>query len=179
MPEIRKNFNLDVAITFLWNFSEKFWHNPQNFEVRSFDQILILVSKFRSRLHLCKLTFNNRSEISLDTGSVTTFAAEMGRLSYFAIQVQSWFVKTLSNRGEHGQDQDWISCRILAIFSDQDWIWILVWFLQLNFSESDSRCHKLWWQCFLCYVFILSVCAALITINDHVTSSLIFSAKWK
>jgi len=29
-------------------------------------------------------------------------------------------------RGEHGQDQDWISCRILAIFSDQDWIWILI-----------------------------------------------------
>jgi len=26
--------------------------------------------------------------------------------------------------GEHGQDKDWISCRILAIFSDQDWIWI-------------------------------------------------------
>jgi len=29
-------------------------------------------------------------------------------------------------RGEHGQDQDWISYRILAIFSDQDWIWIFV-----------------------------------------------------
>jgi len=27
-------------------------------------------------------------------------------------------------RGEHGQDQDWMSCRILAIFLDQDWIWI-------------------------------------------------------
>jgi len=27
---------------------------------------------------------------------------------------------------EHGQDQDWISCRIFAIFFDQDWIWILI-----------------------------------------------------
>jgi len=26
-------------------------------------------------------------------------------------------------RGEHGQDQDWIYCRILAISFDQDWIW--------------------------------------------------------
>jgi len=29
-------------------------------------------------------------------------------------------------RGEHGQDQVWISCRILAIFLDQDWIWIFI-----------------------------------------------------
>jgi len=29
-------------------------------------------------------------------------------------------------RGEHGQDRDCISCRILAIFSDQDWIWIFI-----------------------------------------------------
>jgi len=29
-------------------------------------------------------------------------------------------------RGEHGQDQDWISYRILAIFLDQDWIWIFI-----------------------------------------------------
>ena len=28
------------------------------------------------------------------------------------------------SRGEHGQEQDWISCRILAIFLEQDWIWI-------------------------------------------------------
>jgi len=27
-------------------------------------------------------------------------------------------------RGEHGQDQDWIFCRILAIFLD--WIWIFI-----------------------------------------------------
>jgi len=32
----------------------------------------------------------------------------------------------LSSRGEHGQDQDWISCRILAIILDQDWIWIFI-----------------------------------------------------
>jgi len=27
---------------------------------------------------------------------------------------------------EHGQDQDWISWRIRAIFSEQDWIWIFI-----------------------------------------------------
>jgi len=29
-------------------------------------------------------------------------------------------------RGEYGQDQDRICCRILAIFLDQDWIWIFI-----------------------------------------------------
>ena len=29
-------------------------------------------------------------------------------------------------RGEHGQDQDWMSCKIHARFSDQDWIWIFI-----------------------------------------------------
>jgi len=29
-------------------------------------------------------------------------------------------------RGEHGQDQDWISCRLLSIFLHQDWIWMLI-----------------------------------------------------
>jgi len=28
--------------------------------------------------------------------------------------------------GEHGQDQDRISCRILAIFLDLNWIWIFI-----------------------------------------------------
>ena len=32
----------------------------------------------------------------------------------------------VDNRGEHGQDQDWIPCRILAIFLDQDWIWVFI-----------------------------------------------------
>jgi len=32
----------------------------------------------------------------------------------------------LSSRGEHGQNHDWISCGILAILSDQDWIWIFI-----------------------------------------------------
>ena len=42
---------------------------------------------------------------------------------------------------------------------DQDRIRILVWFLRRNFSESDSRCHKRWWQCFLCYGFyIVGMC---------------------
>jgi len=39
-------------------------------------------------------------------------------------------------RGEHGQDQDWISCRMLAIFSDRDWIWILIF--EKNGSGQDQ-----------------------------------------
>jgi len=42
----------------------------------------------------------------------------------------------LDLRGEHGQDQDWISCRILAIFSDQDWIWIFIF--EKNESGQDQ-----------------------------------------
>ena len=87
---------------------------------------------------------------------------------------------------EHGQD--WIYCRILAIFLDQNWIWIFifekkmvqdrikifVWFLLRKFSDSDSRCHKWCCCCFLCcYSYsqkikmVLSVCAAFITIDDN------------
>jgi len=32
----------------------------------------------------------------------------------------------LHNRGEYGQDQDWISCRILAIFLDLDCLWLFI-----------------------------------------------------
>jgi len=39
-------------------------------------------------------------------------------------------------RGEHGQDQDWISCRILAIFLDQDWFGYL--FLKKIGSGQDQ-----------------------------------------
>jgi len=67
----------------------------------------------------------------------------------------------LLSRGEHRQNQEyWISCRIPAFF----WIRIgfgylflkkigsvririFAWFLQRNFPESDSRCHK-WWCCY-------------------------------
>jgi len=41
-----------------------------------------------------------------------------------------------STRGEHGQDQDWISSRILAIFSDQDWIWIFIF--EKNWIRTES-----------------------------------------
>ena len=34
--------------------------------------------------------------------------------------------------GEHGQDQDWISSRILAIFLGQDWIWIFIFEKKLD-----------------------------------------------
>jgi len=32
----------------------------------------------------------------------------------------------LQNRDEHLQEQDWISCRMLAIFSGQDRIWVFI-----------------------------------------------------
>jgi len=35
-------------------------------------------------------------------------------------------------RGEHGQDQDWISCRILAIVLDQDWISVFIFLKKLD-----------------------------------------------
>jgi len=38
----------------------------------------------------------------------------------------------LCSRGEHGQEQDWISCRILAIFLDQDWIWTFIFLKKLD-----------------------------------------------
>jgi len=33
---------------------------------------------------------------------------------------------SIATRGEHGQDQHWISCRIIAIFLKEDWTWILI-----------------------------------------------------
>ena len=33
---------------------------------------------------------------------------------------------SIDSRSEHGQDQNWISCRIFAILSDQGWIWIFI-----------------------------------------------------
>jgi len=41
-----------------------------------------------------------------------------------------------AHRGEHGQDHDWISCRILAILSDQDWIWIMIF--ETNWIRTGS-----------------------------------------
>jgi len=35
-------------------------------------------------------------------------------------------ISGLFNTSEHGQGQDWISCRICMIFLDQDWIWIFI-----------------------------------------------------
>jgi len=66
------------------------------------------------------------------------------------------------------------------IHLDQDRNRILVWFLQLNFPESDSRCDNWWWQCFLCYImnFILSIQYVLGSSQSMVirfTLSLIFS----
>jgi len=99
--------------------------------------------------------------------------------------VESW------NRGEHGQDQDWISCRILAIFSDQDWIWTLIF--EKNWIRAGSGhwfdfCSEIFLRViqdvtkyggsvFFTKVFIL--CALLCCTHHNqrfrVTSSLIFS----
>ena len=98
-------------------------------------------------------------------------------------------------RGEHGQDQDWISCRILAIFADQDWIWISIfeknWIRTGSgyFLISITKCPGEWFKMsqmivvvfsLLWFLFaqkikiILSVCAALITNNDNNSCYLIF-----
>jgi len=91
-------------------------------------------------------------------------------------------------RGEHGQDQGWISCRILAIFLDQDWIWIFIF--EKNWIRQDQdicliSITKFSWEWFkmsqmmvllfslLWFLYsqkikmILSVCATLITIDDN------------
>ena len=57
-----------------------------------------------------------------------------------------WFQKT--TRGEHGQDQNWISCRILAIFSDQDWIWIFI------FEKNWIRTGSGYWFDFYNEIFL-------------------------
>jgi len=52
----------------------------------------------------------------------------------------------LCGRGEHGQDQDWMSCRILAIFMDldwilifMDWIWIFI-FEKIGAGQDQDIC---------------------------------------
>jgi len=95
----------------------------------------------------------------------------------------TWQIR-LPTRGEHGQDQDWISCRILAIFLYQDWIWIL--FLKnIGSGYLFDLCNEIFLRViqdftndgavvFFAMIFmftkikmILSVCAALITIDDN------------
>jgi len=89
-------------------------------------------------------------------------------------------------RGEHGHDQDWISCRILAIVLDQDWIWIFIF--EKNWIRTGSGylfdvCNEICLRViqdvtndggsvFFAMVFMLSVCgAALVTILIRVTLS--------
>jgi len=97
---------------------------------------------------------------------------------YVQIAIVSWFCGCCSayGRGEHGQDQDWIFFGLgldLDIHFwkqlDQDRIRMLVWFLWRNFLESDSSegVTTDGGSVFFAMVFILSVCAALITINRN------------
>jgi len=81
----------------------------------------------------------------------------------------------------HGQDQEWISCRILSIFSDQDWIWIFIF--EKNWIRTGSgHWFDFYNEIFLRVIqdvtndggsvlfavfFMLSVCAAPITISGN------------
>jgi len=59
-----------------------------------------------------------------------------------------------TTRGEHGT-MDRIRIGYPAGYLRFFWIRIFVWFLKRIFPESDSRCHKWWCCCFLCYDFYI------------------------
>jgi len=74
------------------------------------------------------------------------------RLSFFRNPVRSGYGSELQNpvgsrsgnrilfnTGEHGQYQDWLSCRILAIFLNQDWIWIFI-FEKIGSAQDHNIC---------------------------------------
>ena len=44
------------------------------------------------------------------------------------------------SRGEHGQDQNCISYRILAISLDQNWIWILIFEKKIGSGQEQDIC---------------------------------------
>ena len=46
--------------------------------------------------------------------------------------------KVLARAISNGQDQDWISCRILAIFLDQDWIWIHIFEKKIGSGDDQD-----------------------------------------
>jgi len=52
------------------------------------------------------------------------------------------------SRGDHGQDQDWISCKIVAIFSNQDRIWIFI------FEKHWIRTESGYWFDFYNEIFL-------------------------
>ena len=105
----------------------------------------------------------------------------------------------VADRGEHGQDRDYISCRILAMFLDQDWIWISIF--EKNWIRTRSGYLFDFYNeiflaviqdvtndgavVFFAMIFIFTKnqhdfvkCAALITIDViRVTSSQIFSGE--
>ena len=121
--------------------------------------------------------------------SDTNFQKFRIRIGYGYLKNLSDMDQELKNQypltsGEHGQDQDCISSRILAIFLDQNWVGIFIFekigsgyffdfyneiYLRViqDFVNDDG-------SVFFAMVFILtkikmimSVCAALITINDN------------
>ena len=87
-------------------------------------------------------------------------------------------LRLLYTRGEHGQDHGWISYRILAIFSNQDWIWIFI--LEKNESGQDqdiglisiTKFSRGWFK--MSQMMVLHSSQSTVI---HVTSSLIFSGQ--
>jgi len=75
------------------------------------------VSMYHVTYQLC---FVLRFSVRLSAYVVTTLRSFAYAFS------RSSLIRHAPCRGEHGQDQDWISCRILAIFLDQDWIWVYI-----------------------------------------------------
>jgi len=64
---------------------------------------------------------------------VANFPASLSFHSFATIGRKS----SVHSRGEHGQVQDWIFCRILAIVLDQDWIWVFIF--EKNWIRTGSR----------------------------------------
>jgi len=126
----------------------------EKFQVRcGYNIFRKFLEKFRHRLikKFSSLESQSQSQISclewlygiFDEVSVSTFQPKSVWSRSFNQDLVSKFGARLHHRGEHGQDQDWISCKILAIFFgsgldldsyfwkklDQDRIRIFVWFL--------------------------------------------------
>jgi len=78
---------------------------------------------------------STNSEISVSEFLKKSRSRSFHQVSVSILKVMA-LTPSLASRGEDGQDQDWISCRIHAIFLDQDWIWIL--FFEKNWIRTGS-----------------------------------------
>ena len=69
MPEIRKNFNLNVVMIFFWKCLDKFRHNSQIFKSR------VSVSNFKSRGSISFFLMKSRSH-GFNQVSVSKFKSQ-------------------------------------------------------------------------------------------------------